>query len=68
MEINRNTIIKDLIKSSSRNGCSIQEVQSCYSRGVRGPNEPIAFFAKAHEVDYDTLVKELNEAIGKERR
>ncbi|MEK7699706.1 MAG: DUF1858 domain-containing protein, partial [Planctomycetota bacterium] len=26
---------------------------------------PIAFFAKAHEVDYDTLVKELKEAVEK---
>ena len=24
--------------------------------GVRGPNEPLAFFAKAHEVDYDEIV------------
>lgn len=33
--------------------------------GVRGPNEPLAFFAKAHEVDYDEIVKELEEAIEK---
>ena len=33
--------------------------------GVRGPNEPLAFFAKAHEVDYDEIVKELKEAIEK---
>src|SRR3989339_139627 len=65
MEINRNTIIKDLIESHRETLAVFRKYNLVIAGGVRGPNEPIAFFAKAHEVDYDTLVKELNEAIEK---
>ncbi|MFO0793327.1 MAG: DUF1858 domain-containing protein [Candidatus Brocadiaceae bacterium] len=65
MEINRNTIIKDLIESHPETLSVFKKYNLVIAGGVRGPNEPIAFFAKAHEVDYDTLVKELNEAIAK---
>ncbi|MCF6154797.1 MAG: DUF1858 domain-containing protein [Candidatus Brocadia sp.] len=65
MEINRNTIIKDLIESHPETLAVFKKYNLVIAGGVRGPNEPIAFFAKAHEVDYDTLVKELNEAIEK---
>ncbi|MGQ3685278.1 MAG: DUF1858 domain-containing protein [Candidatus Loosdrechtia sp.] len=63
MEINRNTIIKDLIESHPETIAVFRKYNLVIAGGVRGPNEPIAFFAKAHEVDYETLVKELNEAI-----
>ncbi|HHT9130506.1 MAG TPA: DUF1858 domain-containing protein [Candidatus Brocadiaceae bacterium] len=65
MEINRNTIIKDLMESHPETLAVFKKYNLVIAGGVRGPNEPIAFFAKAHEVDYDTLVKELNEAIEK---
>ncbi len=65
MEINRNTVIKDLIESHPETLAVFKKYNLVIAGGVRGPNEPIAFFAKAHEVDYDTLVKELNEAIAK---
>lgn len=65
MEINRNTIIKDLIESHPETLAVFKKYNLVIAGGVRGPNEPIAFFAKAHEVDYDTLVRELNEAIEK---
>ena len=65
MEINRNTIIKDLIEAHPETIVVFKKYNLVIAGGVRGPNEPIAFFAKAHEVDYDTLVKELNEAIEK---
>ncbi len=65
MEINRNTIIKDLIESNPETLAVFKKYNLVIAGGVRGPNEPIAFFAKAHEVDYDILVKELNEAIEK---
>ncbi len=65
MEINRNTIIKDLIETHPETLAVFRKYNLVIAGGVRGPNEPIAFFAKAHEVDYDTLVKELNEAIEK---
>src|SRR5574337_1289775 len=65
MEINRNTIIRDLIESHPETIAVFKKYNLVIAGGVRGPNEPIAFFAKAHEVDYDTLVKELNEAIEK---
>ncbi|NUO09553.1 MAG: DUF1858 domain-containing protein [Candidatus Brocadia sp.] len=65
MEVTRNTIIKDLIESHPETLAVFKKYNLVIAGGVRGPNEPIAFFAKAHEVDYDTLVKELNEAIEK---
>ena len=65
MEINRNTIIRDLIESHPETIAVFKKYNLVIAYGVRGPNEPIAFFAKAHEVDYDTLVKELKEAIEK---
>lgn len=65
MEINRNTIIKDLIEVHPETLAVFKKYNLVIAGGVRGPNEPIAFFAKAHEVDYDTLVKELNEAVAK---
>lgn len=65
MEINRNTIIKDLIELHPETLAVFKKYNLVIAGGVRGPNEPIAFFAKAHEVDYDILVKELNEAVAK---
>lgn len=65
MEINRNTIIKELIEAHPETLAVFKKYNLVIAGGVRGPNEPIAFFAKAHEVDYDILVKELNEAIEK---
>lgn len=65
MEINRNTIIKDLIETHPETLAVFKKYNLVIAGGVRGPNEPIAFFAKAHEVNYDILVQELNEAIAK---
>ncbi|MGR3302533.1 MAG: DUF1858 domain-containing protein [Candidatus Scalindua sp.] len=65
MEINRNTIIKHLVKKHPETMSVFRKYNLVVAGGVRGPNEPLAFFAKAHEVDYDEIVKELNEAIKK---
>jgi hypothetical protein len=65
MEINRNTIIKHLVKKHPETMSVFRKYNLVVAGGVRGPNEPLAFFAKAHEVDYDEIVKELNEAIEK---
>ena len=65
MVINRNTIIKNLLEAHPETIDVFRKYNLVIAGGVRGPNEPIAFFAKAHEVDYDILFKELNEAIEK---
>ncbi len=65
MTINRNTIIKDLIETHPETIAVFRKYNLVIAGGVRGPNEPIAFFAKAHDVDYDILVKELTEAVEK---
>ena len=65
MEINRNTIIKNMVKKHPETLSVFRKYNLVVAGGVRGPNEPLAFFAKAHEVDYDEIVKELKEAIEK---
>lgn len=65
MDINRNTIIKNLIKKHPETLSVFRKYNLVIAGGVRGPNEPLAFFAKAHEVDYDEIVKELKAAIEK---
>ncbi len=65
MEINRNTIIKDLVKKHPETLTVFKKYNLVIAGGVRGPNEPLAFFAKAHEVDYDEIVQELKDAIEK---
>ena len=65
MEINRNTIIKNLVKKHPETLAVFRKYNLVVAGGVRGPNEPLAFFAKAHEVDYDEIVKELKAAIEK---
>jgi len=65
MEITRNTIIKNLVKKHPETLSVFRKYNLVVAGGVRGPNEPLAFFAKAHEVDYDEIVKELKEAIKK---
>ncbi len=63
MEINRNTIIKNLVKKHPETLSVFRKYNLVVAGGVRGPNEPLAFFAKAHEVDYDEILKELKAAI-----
>lgn len=65
MEINRNTIIKNLVKKHPETLAVFRKYNLVIAGGVRGPNEPLAFFSKAHEVDYDEILKELKEAIEK---
>ncbi|MDR4503867.1 MAG: DUF1858 domain-containing protein [Candidatus Scalindua sp.] len=65
MEINRNTIIKDIVKKHPETLAVFRKYNLVVAGGVRGPNEPLAFFSKAHEVDYDEIVRELKEAIEK---
>ena len=65
MDINRNTIIKNLVKKHPETLSVFRKYNLVVAGGVRGPNEPLAFFAKAHEVDYDEIVKELKVAIEK---
>jgi len=65
MEINRNTIIKDLVKKHPETLAVFKKYNLVIAGGVRGPNEPLAFFSKAHEVDYDEIAGELREAIEK---
>ncbi len=65
MEINRNTIIKNLVKKHPETLSVFRKYNLVVAGGVRGPNEPLAFFAKAHEVDYDEILKELEAAIKK---
>jgi uncharacterized protein involved in response to NO len=65
MEITRNTIIKDLVKKHPETLSVFKKYNLVIAGGVRGPNEPLAFFSKAHEVDYEEIAKELREAIEK---
>ncbi|GJQ58409.1 MAG: DUF1858 domain-containing protein [Candidatus Scalindua sp. AMX11] len=65
MEINRNTIIKDIVKKHPETLAVFRKYNLVVAGGVRGPNEPLAFFSKAHEVDYDEIARELKEAIEK---
>ncbi len=63
MKIDRNTIIKDIIEEHPYTFEVFKRHRLVLAGGVRGPNEPLAFFCKAHNVDYNALVKELDEAI-----
>ncbi len=65
MDINRNTIIKDIVKQHPETLAVFRKYNLVVAGGVRGPNEPLAFFSKAHEVDYDEIVRELEDAIEK---
>ena len=65
MKINRNTIIKEIIEEHPYTFGVFKRHRLVLAGGVRGPNEPLAFFCKAHNVDYDALVKELEEVIAK---
>lgn len=63
MKIDRNTIIKDIIEEYPYTYEVFKRYRLVLAGGVRGPNEPLAFFCKAHNVDYDALVRDLEEAI-----
>ncbi|MCB7128637.1 MAG: DUF1858 domain-containing protein [Candidatus Brocadiales bacterium] len=65
MKIDRNSIIKEIIEEHPYTYEVFKRNRLVLAGGVRGPNEPLAFFCKAHNVDYNTLVKELEEAIAK---
>ncbi|MBI2560609.1 MAG: cbb3-type cytochrome c oxidase subunit I, partial [Planctomycetes bacterium] len=65
VEITKNTIIKDLVEKYPSTVEVFRKHKLLIAGGVRGPNEPLGFFAKAHDVNYDELVKELHEAIEK---
>ncbi|MGR3310612.1 MAG: DUF1858 domain-containing protein [Candidatus Brocadiales bacterium] len=65
IEITKNTIIKDLVEKHPSTVEVFRRHKLLIAGGVRGPNEPLGFFARAHDVNYDELVKELLEAIEK---
>ena len=65
VEITKNTIIKDLVEKYPSTVEVFRKHKLLIAGGVRGPNEPLGFFAKAHDVNYDELAKELLEAIEK---
>lgn len=63
MKIDRNSIIKEIIEEHPYTFEVFKRHRLVLAGGVRGPNEPLAFFCKAHNVDYDALAKELEETI-----
>ncbi|MDO8136332.1 MAG: DUF1858 domain-containing protein [Candidatus Brocadiales bacterium] len=63
MKIDRSTIIKDIIGKHPETFAVFKKHRLVLAGGVRGPNEPLAFFCKAHGVDFDAIVKELEEVI-----
>ncbi|MFQ5861861.1 MAG: DUF1858 domain-containing protein [Candidatus Brocadiales bacterium] len=65
MKIDQNTIIKNIIEEHPHTYEVFKRHRLVLTGGVRGPNEPLAFFCKAHNVDYNALVKELEESIAK---
>ncbi|HHT9119184.1 MAG TPA: DUF1858 domain-containing protein [Candidatus Hypogeohydataceae bacterium YC41] len=65
MQIDKNSIIKDIIVKHPQTFEVFKRHRLILAGGVRGPNEPLAFFCKAHDVDLETLLKELEEAINK---
>jgi hypothetical protein len=65
MQLDRNTVIKDIIAKHPETFEVFKRHRLVLAGGVRGPNEPLAFFCKAHDVDLETLLKELEEAIEK---
>ncbi len=65
MQIDRNTIIKDIIAKHPETFEVFKRHRLVLAGGVRGPNEPLAFFCKAHDVDLENLLKELEGAIEK---
>lgn len=65
MQLDRNSIIKDIIAQHPETFEVFKRHRLVLAGGVRGPNEPLAFFCKAHDVDLETLLKELEEAIRK---
>ncbi len=65
MQIDKNTIIKDIIARHPETFEVFKRHRLVLAGGVRGPNEPLAFFCKAHDVNLEVLLKELEEAIAK---
>jgi hypothetical protein len=63
VEITKNTIIKDIVEKYPATVVVFRKHKLLIAGGVRGPNEPLGFFARAHDVNYDELEKELLEAI-----
>ncbi|MFN3466310.1 MAG: hypothetical protein ACK4WF_01245, partial [Candidatus Brocadiales bacterium] len=65
MQLDKNTIIKDIIARHPETFEVFKRHRLVLAGGVRGPNEPLAFFCKAHDVNLEILLKELEEAISK---
>ena len=65
MQLDKNTIIKDIIARHPETFEVFKRHRLVLAGGVRGPNEPLAFFCKAHDVNLEILLKELEEAIAK---
>lgn len=62
-EINRNMTVKEVLDQYPETAKVFQKYNLLIVGKSCGPHEPMAFFAKAHGVDYDQFAKELEAAI-----
>ena len=63
-EITGNTTVKDIIKHNPETKGVFSKYGLLECGGEYGPEEAIYFFARVHNVDPDSLIKELNDVIG----
>jgi iron-sulfur cluster repair protein YtfE (RIC family) len=62
--ITGNTTVKDIIKHNPETKGVFSKYGLLECGGEYGPEEAIYFFARVHNVDPDSLIKELNDVIG----
>jgi iron-sulfur cluster repair protein YtfE (RIC family) len=62
-EITGNTTVKDIIKCNPETKGVFSKYGLLECGGEYGPEEAIYFFARVHNVDPDSLIKELNDVI-----
>ncbi|NOG86072.1 MAG: DUF542 domain-containing protein [Planctomycetes bacterium] len=60
-EITENTTVKEIIKCYPETKGVFSKYGLLECGGEYGPDEPVYFFAKVHNVDSDNLIKELND-------
>ncbi len=62
-EITGNTTVKDIIKNNPETKGVFAKYGLLECGGEYGPEEAIYFFARVHNVDPDSLIKELNDVV-----
>ncbi|MCK5553966.1 MAG: hypothetical protein KAJ09_12525, partial [Deltaproteobacteria bacterium] len=64
-KIHRNMTVKEVLETYPATAAIFHKYHLLIVGKSCGPNEPLGFFTKAHGVEYEGFVKELEEAIEK---